>query len=416
VLKRCSLCKNFHAAYLVEDPRLGKLNLCYNCWKARQTASRGTEVALKFRRVLVDGNNPPDPHCKAAGDLDGDGRADLLAASASGGGTWWYRAPGWSKHLLAEGGFTTDMAVGDIDGDGCLDVVIPENEAGLLWLQNPLSEGRDPASGPWKAHNISPLGAAMHDVELADLDGDGRLDVVTRHQSGFGSLKGNRIYIWKQNSPDDWSLRTLDCPHGEGLALGDVDGDGRPDILIGGRWYRNPGDILSGDWQEHLYIAEEDFERGWTNGDVMVACGDLDGDGQLEIVLSPSEGRGRLAWFDPPSDPAAWLWVEHLLAETDHAHGLAVGDVDGDGQLEIAVAKMHQASAPQEVAVYDRAVFDRAVYDSQDERWLKIVLSTSGSHCIRLVDLEGDGRLSVFGCNWNNHSPTGGALELWVQE
>jgi hypothetical protein len=364
---------------------------------------------MSFRYTVIDTHNPPNPHCKIAADLDGDGLCDLLVASASGGGLWWYRAPGWSKHLIAQGTYTTDMAVGDIDGDGFPDVIIPET-AGLLWFQNPRAEGRDPAAGPWLAHNISPEGAHMHDVELADLDGDGRLEIVTRHQSGFGSLRGNQIWIWKQRDPQHWLWRTFACPHGEGLALCDLDRDGRPDIIIGGRWYRNPGpisgDVLGGEWREYCYIPEEVFERGWTKGDVMAACGDLDGDGQPEIVLSPSEGSGRLSWFDPPPDPARGPWEEHIIAETDHAHGLELGDVDGDGRLEIAVAKMHQASPPQEVAIY--------AWHGND--WEKSVLSTTGSHCIRLVDLAGAGKLSVFGCNWNDNSPTGGAVELWIQE
>ncbi len=133
-------------------------------------------------------------------------------------------------------------------------------------------------------------------------------------------------------------------------------------------------------------------------------AGELDGDGQAEIILSPSEGPGRLSWFDPPLDPAGGLWSEHVIAETDHAHGLAVGDVDGDGRLEIAVAKMHQATPPQEVAIYAPG----------ENGWEKTVLAVTGSHCIRLVDLAGVGKLSVFGCNWDDHSPTGGAVELWV--
>jgi len=363
---------------------------------------------LSFRHVVVDAQNPADPHCKAAGDIDGDGRPDLLAASASGGGLYWYRYPSWTKHRIADGSFTTDMAVGDVDGDGHLDIVIP-NDAGLIWYRNPRGAGGDPAAGPWPAHTIHEDGARMHDVELGDLDGDGRLDVVTRHQSGFGKRMGNQIHLWRQNSPNSWSHRAFSCPHGEGLKLADIDGDGRLDVVIGGRWYRNPGDILKGEWTEHRYLDSEAFDAHWTNGDVVVAVGDLNGDGRPEILLSPSEGTGRLSWFEAPKDPRKPEWREHVIEERlDHAHGLGIADMDGDGQRDIVVAKMHQATPPQEVRLYRN--------QGKGKAWAKQVVATTGSHNIVLVDIGGTGRIDIFGANWNNQSPTKGALDLWLNE
>ena len=170
---------------------------------------------LLFRLVVVDRENPADPHCKAAGDIDGDGYPDLLAASASGAGLYWYQYPDWSKHRIAEGSFTTDMAVADIDGDGHLDVIIP-NDAGLIWSRNPLGRRRQPSPRPWPATNIGPTGARMHDVEIGDLDGDGKLDIVTRHQSGFGKKMGNEIHLWKQDSPRHGAIERFRVPTEKG--------------------------------------------------------------------------------------------------------------------------------------------------------------------------------------------------------
>jgi hypothetical protein len=361
---------------------------------------------LAFRHVIVDADNPPDPHCKAAGDLDGDGHPDLLAASASGGGLFWYHYPGWEKHRIADGSYTTDMAVADLDGDGRLDVIIPGDE-GLIWFQNPQATGGDPA-GPWPATVISPDGARMHDVEAADLNGDGVLDLVTRHQSGFGRWMGNQIHLWVHEA-DAWRHRTIECTHGEGLRVADLNGNGRPDVVIGGRWYENPGDALAGEWRAHDYISAERFEQGWTRGDVAVETGDLTGDGQIEIVLSPAEGSGCLSWFEAMGDPASGPWIEHVIDPAlDHAHGLGLADMDGDGRLDIVVAKMHQASAPQEVAIY---------YNQDGgEWWRKQVVATSGSHNIVLVDVGGNGRVDIYGANWNDRASTHGAIELWLNE
>jgi hypothetical protein len=362
---------------------------------------------LTFQHVIIDADNPPDPHCKAAGDLDSDGYPDLLAASASGGGLFWYRHPDWTKHKIADGAFTTDMTVGDVDGDDYTDVVIPNN-TGLMIYRNPLGSGDDPTA-PWEAVNVSPEGARMHDVEAADLDGDGRLDLVTRHQSGFGKRMGNAIHIWKQDSIRSWRHRTFRCPHGEGLAVADVNGDGRPDVVIGGRWYENPGDILNGTWVEHLFIPAEYFDAHWTNGDVTVSAGDLAGGGRTDILLTPAEGKGLVAWYEAPSDPTRGEWTEHILEPAyDHAHASGIADMDGDGHLDIVVAKMHQASAPQEIAVY--------LNSGGKASWTKQVVATTGSHNIVLVDIGKTGRMDIFGANWNNNSSTHGTVEAWLNQ
>lgn len=363
---------------------------------------------MKFEHIIIDSNNPKDPHCKAIADIEGNGYGALISASASGGGLFWYRYPDWTKHKIAEGSFTTDMAVGDIDGDGYMDIIIPSDE-GLMWYRNPKGNGGDPTKDKWEATNIIPDGARMHDVEVIDLDGDGRLDIVTRHQSGFGRMMGNKIHIWKQNSPETWEHRTFDCPHGEGLKVADINCDGLPDVIIGGRWYENPKDIMSGNWIEHFYMPAEYFDQHWTKGDVSVQTGDLNNDGRIDIILTPAEGSGHLSWFEAPVDPRSSDWIEHIIEfNYDYAHGLGVADMNNDGLLDIVVAKMHQATAPQEVAIY--------INQNNAKEWQKYVVSTTGSHNIVLFDVDGNGLIDIFGANWNNNSSTRGAIELWLNQ
>ena len=80
--------------------------------------------------------------------------------------------------------------------------------------------------------------------------------------------------------------------------------------------------------------------------------------------------------------------------------------MNNNGLLDIVVAKMHQATSPQEVAVY--------LNQDNAKTWRKHVVANSGSHNIALYDVDGDGRIDVFGSNWNNNSSTKGMLELWL--
>ena len=134
--------------------------------------------------------------------------------------------------------------IGDMDRDSDNDIVM----GGVVWFINPGS-----GVGRWAMKRIDTKRA--HDIELGDLNLDGRVDVVARDQSAFGKA-GNMIYVYLQRSPDSWKKHTIPCPHGEGLKLADIDQDRDPDIVIGGRWYENTRQ--PGNWKEHL------FTTAWT--------------------------------------------------------------------------------------------------------------------------------------------------------
>jgi hypothetical protein len=357
-----------------------------------------------FRHVIVD-DGVKDPWAKIIADIDRDGFADIVIGGRA-GPLVWYRYPGWTKAVIAEGGYrTVDGEAGDIDGDGDLDIVM----GGLIWYENPLPKS-NPAKTPWVAHTVADH--KTHDVELADLDRDGDLDIVTRDQSDFGANAGNKVFLWcrekdkgspTHNSalggPDQWTHRVIECPHGEGLALGDIDGDGDQDVVIGGIWFENPGSILDGTWPAHQFCQ-------W-HPSASVEVADINGDGRPDVVLSPSELAGhwyRLSWFEGPADPKQADWIEHVIADPIECvvHGLATADFNGDGAVDIAASEMHQGQDPDEVAIF--------INRRGGTAWDKRLLSAKGSHCIQAGDIGSDGDVDLVGANWSGpYQP----VEIW---
>jgi hypothetical protein len=358
------------------------------------TTARTTAAELSFKRIEIDAQPPKNPWVKLAGDFNQDGKLDI-AIGGSKGPLVWYVNPTWQKVTVAPGGYQTVAgAVGDVDGDGDMDLV-PGMQ---VWFENPLPQG-DPERDLWKRHIISNI--RSHDALLADLDGDKRPDIVARDQSGFGHKTGNLIHFWQQQAPDTWQHHTIPCPHGEGLALADLDRDGDPDVVTGGIWYENDGQV-NGTWRKHPYTT------AWTWADTKVGVGDLNRDGRLDVALAPAEFKNqmyRLAWYQAPIDTKVSAWVEHVVDVPVEAvtHGVAIADMNGDRQADIVCARMHQGAAPQEISVY--------LNRGKGAQWQKIVVSERGSHDVLVADFNGDGRLDILGAN---HGGGYCPVEVWL--
>src|SRR6266851_3764577 len=192
---------------------------------------------VPFAIHLID---PGASETAAVADINRDGRLDIVS------GENWYEAPSWTKHTFRELNFTqqyidnfSDLAI-DVDGDGYPDIVsVSWFAKKIAWWKNPGKTG-----GLWKEAEIN-AGFNIEFALLADLDNDGKAQEILAQENGTGqSWYEVRNGVWVKHVVSDRS-------YGHGIGVGDINNDGRNDILTPRGWLEAPPDPRSGPWAFH---------------------------------------------------------------------------------------------------------------------------------------------------------------------
>lgn len=291
----------------------------------------------------------------AIGDFNKDGKMDAAI------GPFWYEGPDFTKkHQFAAEpemakaydphGYSQNflMFTGDFNGDGWTDILIigfPGKET--VWYENP--QGKDE---PWKRH----VALKVTDNEsptFGDLLGDGHPVLICMSGGQMGYAKSDtsnpdKQWTWHPTSPKVATYQKFT----HGLGFGDVNGDGKIDLLDKEGWYEQPAS-LEGDphWKKHPY----DFGR---NGGSQMYVYDVNGDGLPDVIASTWAHGYGLAWFGQKKDDKGEITFEkHLImgdkpeqnrygVKFSQLHAVALADMDGDGLMDIVTGKRFWAHGP----------------------------------------------------------------------
>jgi len=324
----------------------------------------------------------------AIGDVNHDGKPDIMA------GGYWFETPDWIRHrIYPEKRYTTtDFSNSflnfsmDVNQDGWIDLIrigLPGEEA--VWYKNP---GK--INGDWRMYPIL-SNCGNESPMLADVDDDGRPDLICNDPVEKAmiwmkspSKKGDTLWTRYVIAEGPGTPGTDRYNHGLGFA--DMNGDGKPDIIITKGWWIAPPDSRKFPWAFHAADLGRDCSQ--------IYALDINHKGKADLISASAHDYG-IWWHQHPVSEDDSAWKEHLIFKGfSESHGMAMADINGDGAPDLITGKRYFAHNEHDPGALDPAVLYWFEYKpGKNPSWIPhLIDSNSGvGEQVLTHDMNGDG-------------------------
>ncbi len=308
-------------------------------------------------------------------DMNSDGKLDITS------GAYWYEAPDWTRRKFREVGIEGEFVINcgefsiDVDEDGDLDIVSAGwQEDGVYWYENP---GK---VGPlWTKTLITP---SLHTEGMwrTDIDGDGKDELLAVHYTAsevfyvtFGGAKPRKVRVGGEEGDE------------HGVGAGDIDGDGKVDVVTTKGWYRQE--------TPEKWEYKPEFELGDTGFGIQVH--DVNADGRNDLIFGRGHSYGMF-WMEQTHEGGKRGWKQHLIdGSYSQLHNMQLADLDGDGKPEILTGKRYRGHNGRDPGGYDPLAIFYYRLDPTTARFTRYPIAYNSEAGVGtqfvVIDMDGDG-------------------------